>query len=268
MNKDNLTSVEKIEYCLGKDRFPNLHWQSTIPPAWQIPPRPDMLLCNHTAYNKVVVLENISYALNNLGYRSNFDYHLEELKNKQLVLILGDSDTFSRGISFDHMYSTKIQQQTDLCVVNLGIPGISPDGMTRVGVQTILALGSAIKHVCVLWPVSSLREFVSKKFNSGVHTHSSLVPYTDWWNHIDWVNNNYNHQKNKILIEQTTLSIGAKYHELIVNRYDKTSPITYTKLENNTWTEFDQDSHIAIANYYLRKIQGRPSLYEQLNTQS
>lgn len=268
MDKNSLPLAEQIEYYLGKDRLPNLHWQSKIPNAWDIPPRDSgMILCNPDAHNVILTLDNIEYQLNNLGYRANFDYDISTLQTKNIVLLLGDSDTFARGTEFNEMYATKLQSATDNCIVNLGVPGISSDGMTRIGVQTILALGPAIKHVCILWPISSLREFVSKGFKSGVHTHSKNLPYANWWDHIDWVSNNYNYQKNKLMLEQTVANVGAKYHDLIINRYDKTTPTTYTRLENNTWTEFDSTTHTAIANYFLRKIQGKPSLYQEL-TQS
>ena len=246
---------EQIESYLGKDRVPNLHWQPCIPEAWNIPPRTgELMLCNPTAHNVTVSLDGVDYQLNNLGYRANFDFNLKELKTKNILLVLGDSDASGRGVGFNDMYSTKLQAATDLCVVNLGIPGLSPDGMARVGVQAILALGSAIKHVSVFWPVASLREFVSKKFKSGIHVNSTQVPYETWWDHIDWVSNNYNYQKNHILLEQTTLNAGAQYHELMVNRYDKTTPTTYT-LVDNTFTEFTPESHTAIANYFIKKIQ-------------
>ena len=246
---------EQIESYLGKDHLPNLHWKADIPAAWTIPPRSTgMKLCNPDAHDVTVTLENIDYNLNNLGYRANFNFDVAQLKAQNIILVLGDSDASGRGVNFNDMYSTKIQQATDLCVVNLGIPGLSPDGMSRVGVSTILALGSAVKHVCVLWPVSSLREFVSKNFKSGIHTHSEHVPYETWWDHIDWVSNNYNYQKNHILLEQSALNAGAKYHELIINRYDKTTPTTYT-LVDNMFTEFTPESHTAIANYFIKKIQ-------------
>ena len=215
-----------------------------------------MRLCAPESANTTVSLNLIEYKLNNLGYRSNFDYNVSELSQRELILVLGDSDASGRGVCFADMYSTKMQQQTNYCVVNLGIPGVSGDGMSRVGVNSMLALGSAIKHVCVLWPVWSLREFVSKNFKCGVHTASECVPYTDWWEHIDWVSNNYNYQKNKALIRQTALSIGAQYHDLMINRYDKNSVIKYIEEQDKTttFTELAPESHTAIANYFLKKI--------------
>jgi len=223
-----------------------------------------MSLCGPNLRNVTIQLGNIEYYFNNLGYRSNFDFNINELKNKNIILILGDSDASGKGINFEDMYSTKIQANTDACVVNLAIAGLSADGMARIGSLSMLALGSAIKHVCVLWPVSSLREFVSKKFNSGVHNLLTTTPYTDWWDHIDWVSNNYNHQKNRLLLQQTASNIGAQYHELIINRYDEKNKVTYN--QNGIFTELTAESHTAIAQYYLRKINNKPSLYQQMQS--
>jgi hypothetical protein len=245
---------EQIQSCLGKDRYPNLHWQPIIPPAWGIPSRTSkMLLCDKDLCDSNITLDGIEYNINNLGYRANFNFIVDDLKDKDILLVLGDSDASGKGVEFEDMYSTKIQQKTDLCVVNLGVPGLSPDGMTRIGVQSIMALGSAVKQVIVLWPVSSLREFVSKKFKAGVHTIGGATPYKTWWDHIDWVSNNYNYQKNHMLLEQTALNVGAEYHELIINRYDKTTPTTY-KVVDEVFTEFTAESHTAIANYFIEKI--------------
>lgn len=277
MNKDDLSLTEQIEYYLGKDRLPNVHWKPEIPPAWSIVTRPGIQLCNENMAGAVVVLEEgIPYKFNNLGYRASFDYHLDLLKDQDIILLLGDSDTMGRGVCYHDMYSSNIIKGAGkYCVLNLGVASLSGDGMTRIGVQSMLALGSAVKHVCVLWPILSLREFVSKKFASGVHTTSTHIPYQDWYDHVDWVSNNYNYQKNHILLKNTACSIGAKYHELLVNRYDTKSNITYQTIKSLesehskevAFTEFTPDSHTAIANYFLRKINNQPSLYEEV-TQS
>lgn len=278
MNKRDLTTIENIEYCLGKDRLPNLHWQTHIPNSWDIPTRHgEAKLCNSQIANASIRLkEGIIYRFNNLGYRSNFDYHAEELKRKNLILILGDSDTLGRGVEFNHMYSSKISDNyTDYTVINLGIVGLSADGMARIGVQSLLTLGTAVKHVCVLWPVHSNREFVSKNFFCGTNSIDSHVPYKTWYDHIDWISNNYNYQKNHHLLKLTACSIGAGYHELMINRYDKKSPITYQQVTSPAteyspefvFTEFTPDTHAAVANWYIRKIDDRPSLYQEV-TQS
>jgi hypothetical protein len=264
----SLDLVDQIEYYLGKDRLPNLHWQPGIYNTWTISPGANIGLCNPNTNNTTIHQDSVSYQLNNFGYRADFDFDVDELKNKNLVLVLADSDGFGRGVDHADMYSTKMQMATDLCVVNLSIPRLSPDGVARVGVQAMLALGSAVRHVCVLWPIFSLREFVSKNYKSTVYVNSTNTPYDDWWKHIDWVSNNYNYQKNRILLEQTASNIGAEYHDLIINRYDKSAPTTYNKVKSidTTFTELSAETHTAIANYYLRKINNEPSLYQQMQS--
>lgn len=265
----NLPLEKQIEYYLGKHQLPNLEWQPKIPNSWDIPTRPNIILCSPTSHDTTITLkEGVPYTFNNLGYRSNFDFDLDKLKNKNIVLILGDSDTFGRGVYFDDIYSSKIQKSVDYCVLNLGVCSVSPDAITRIGIQSMLALGSAIKHVCVLWPIFSLREFVSKTFKSGVHTlQTDNIPYANWWDHIDWVSNNYNYQKNRILLERTALSVGAQFHDLIINRNDKSVPTTFYPMDGGRFTELSTETHHAVANYFLRKINNQPSLYQEL-TQS
>ena len=281
MDKSVLSPEQQMEYYLGKDRLPNLHWPPEIPTAWSIITRPGTRLCNPTMIMGPVRLTNeragLIYKFNNLGYRSPIDYDVEELKNQNIILILGDSDAMGRGSDYEEIYAAKIAAaKADYTVVNLGIASLSGDGMARIGVQSMMALGSAVKHVCVLWPVMSTREFVSKTFTSGTHTVSTHVPYADWFDHIDWVSNNYNYQKNHFLLQQTAVSVGAQYHELILNRHDTKSKITYQIVtsiatEHSQETEFTQlteQSHTALANYFVRKINNRPSLFEELKTQS
>lgn len=270
MDRSTLPLEQQIEYYLGKDHLPNLHWKPEIPASWTIPVRYGEVngLCNPSIAGMTCHLDNCIYTFNQLGYRSDFEYHVSVLKKKNVVLLLGDSDTFARNILFDDMYSTKLRQLTNHYVINLGIPGISADGMVRTGVQTIQALGSAVKHVCVLWPVPSMREFVSKKYRYNIHNFSDVVPYEDWWNHIDWVSNNYNYQKNRLLLQQVTKNYGAQYHDLFINRHAKNTPIGFATNPNNKFIELDETSHTAIANYFLRKINNQPSLFEQLKTQS
>ena len=107
-------------------------------------------------------------------------------------------------------------------------------------------------------------EFVSKTFKSGIDKVSDYAPYNGWWDHIDWVSNNYNYQKNKILLEQTTISAGARYHNLIINRQDTKSPTTY--IQSGIFTQLTAESHTAVANYFLRKINNQPSLFQELQS--
>ncbi len=201
------------------------------------------------------------YKFNNLGYRSNIDY-TDDLKNSRVILMLGCSDTWGRFVEYNKIYSELVQQQMpDSVVVNMSVPGGSPDQITRLGVQTISYLKSAITDVCMFWPGFSLREFVSKSFKSGTYIlDQDNVPYKDWWDHIDWVSNNYNYQKNKILIESICQAHNINYYDLIVNREDTVVPFDY--IPNGPETVFGEVSHCAMANYFYKKINKQASLFE------
>ena len=268
MDKSALSPEEQIEYYLGKDRLPNLQWKPGIYYTNTISPGANIGLCNSESRNTTIHQDSVSYKLNNFGYRADFDFNVDKLKDQEIILVLADSDGFGRGVEHADMYATKIQNNTNMCVINLSIPRLSPDGVARVGVQAMLALGSAVKHVCVLWPIFSLREVVSKTYSSTVYINSTNTPYEDWWKHIDWVSNNYNYQKNKLLLEQTAGNVGANYHDLIINRYDKDVPTTYNEIKSRdkTFTELSAETHTAIANYYLRRINNQPSLFQSMQS--
>lgn len=245
-----------IESYLGKDRLPNLHWNPEIPPMWAIPARTDTGESHTEAMKSRTILNKfnqVPYTYNNLGYRSYFDY-TDELKSKKVILVLGCSDAFGQLIEHDKMYSSVMQQlMPDYTIVNLAIPGASPDSATRIGVQTILHLKGAVKYATMLWPVMSLREFVSKNYCSGVHTlNNNNVPYDDWWDHIDWVSNNYNYMKNKILLDSVCKAHDIKFADLIVNRNDPKVP--YDLLEFGPYTALGEKTHSAIANYFVTQF--------------
>lgn len=262
--KPNMTLDENIEYYLGKDRLKNLYFNATIPAAWEIPARiqsPAPFINSNTV--GFFAGDTTEYYYNNLGYRSNFDYILDELLDKKVILCLGDSDSFGIGIDYKNIWPNLIE--TDATVLNLSVPGISIDGLTRITTQTIQALGNSIDTVLIHYPPMSLREFVSKKYKGGVHTHRNYnLPYADWWDHIDWQSNNYNFNKNRLLLENTCATHNIEFYDLYINREDAKVP--YDFVEYGVYSSIGPHTHRAIANYFNRKINNQPSLFE--STQS
>ena len=152
MNTNALTPVEKIEYYLGKDSLPNLHWKSELPKMWAISARQNTYIHQQkeNIANQIVIdpVTQTTYKFNNLGYRNNFDY-TDDLKNKKVVLMLGCSDTFGRFVDYSKIYCSLLQQRmgNDYVVCNMGVPGGSPDQSVRIGTQMIGYLGSAVTHL-------------------------------------------------------------------------------------------------------------------------
>ena len=264
----NLPIEENIEYYLGKDRMQNLYFDARIPTSNEIPRtahNPPKLLTNTTVNGfGPTAGDDTEYHYNNLGYRSTFDYTKETLKDKRLILCLGDSDTFGTGVKHEDLWSELLE--TDATVLNMGIPGLSSDGVAKIGAQTIQALHDQIDAVLVQYPLMSLREFVSKTYNGGVHTHVNYnLPYDDWWKHIDWKSNNYNFNKNRLLLDSICGKYNIKYFDLYINRADNKIPYDFNGF--NVYTAFGPHTHRAIAKYFSRKLNNQPSLFQEL-TQS
>lgn len=263
-NKPGMNLDENIEYYLGKDRLKNLYFNAEIPPAWLIPAR----IQNPAPYINANAVgffagDTTEYCYNNLGYRSTVDYVLEDLLTKRVVICLGDSDSFGIGIEYDNIWPNLID--TDATVLNLSIPGISLDGITRIAAQTIQALGNTVDAVLIHYPPMSLREFVSKQYKGGVHTHRNYnLPYSDWWDHIDWQSNNYNFNKNRLLLENICARRDIEFYDLYINRDDKKVPFDF--VEYGVYSSIGPHTHRAIANYFNRKLNNRPSFFE--STQS
>jgi hypothetical protein len=257
--RNQLTYVERptvvfdIDYYLGKDTFKNLYFNKKIPAMWDIPARTTNFTDNVFSNKTIVQPDGIEYRYNNLGYRSNFDY-TDELQNKKVILCLGDSDLFGAGIEYKDIWSTQLQELlgNEYTVMNMGIQGASADAIARIGVSTMGALPNIVATL-VQWPHTSLREFVSKKYKGGVHTHRNYnLPYADWWDHIDWQSNNYNYNKNKILLEHTSAKYNIQYHDLYINRDDPKVP--YDFVEFGIYSCIGPKTSRGVANYFNKKL--------------
>jgi hypothetical protein len=266
-NKPNLTIEENIEYYLGKDSVKNLFFESKIPEANEIAIRPFSKF-NKTRVSTTIIGafngDTVEYTYNNLGYRAPTDYI--DFANDRLIVCFGDSDTFGIGTEYSDLWTTVLQKRfPNHKVLNFAVPGISNDAIARIATRTLLALSNNIDACCVQYAPMSLREFVSKTYKCGVHTHRNYnLPYNDWWTHIDWQSNNYNFVKNRLLIENACKANAIKYFDLIINKADGKVP--YDSVEFGVYSSMGKHTHQAVANYFYKKITGQPSLFE--STQS
>lgn len=249
--RETLTYVERlttnnldiIDY-LGKDNLKNKFFNKQIPATDFIPARPNTEQFKWAG-------DTTEYRYNALGYRSNIEYTTNV---DQVILCLGDSDSFGIGINNDNIWPTLIQQETNTTVYNLSVLGASVDSLTRIAVQTIQALENKVVAVLMHYPPMSLREFVSKQYKGGVHTHRNYnLPYADWWDHIDWQSNNYNFNKNRLLLENICLRFNIKYFDLHINREDPKVPLDFN--EYGVYSCLGPKTHRAIANYFIKKLQ-------------
>lgn len=268
MSSKNLSDVEKIEYYLGKDSYRDIYFGKKFPAAY------DKINVGHVAGDKATVdqLPNtvqrlnayepeITYAFNNLSYRSDFDYHVDDLLKREVIVCLGDTDTFGMALKKEDTWVDFIARNNpDKAVLNCGIIGAAPDTVSRVMVGIVNAIGPAIKGICILWPHTNRREFVSKLFTGIVGgTNRVYVPFEDYWDFIDWKSDNHNYFRNKHLTDNLAKANGIPLFDLLVNRFDDKVPFDY----GTKFYALGKKSHAALGQYFHKKLNGLPSLYEE-----
>lgn len=259
-----LSQSEQIEYYLGKDKFKDRYFKPEIPnPYTLIPSSRAGEYADHASSTQHINLfyPDLEFKFNNLCYRSDFDFHVEELNSKKLILCLGCSDTFGLHVDNRNAWPTLLSNQlSEYTVLNLGVIGSCPDTVSRLLVKVSSVLTS-IDSVCILWPHYGGREFVSKEYTGIVTNHNILdVPYENYWDFIDWKSDNYNLFKNVHLVDAVCKSKGIRLFDLDINRFDKKVPYDYS----SPHYALGKESYIAIANYFRKKITNQPSLYSEI----
>jgi hypothetical protein len=246
---------DEIEQALGTTRHKNLYFKGLIPNAWEFESY-HIKLKNYT--NKTIAPIRETYTINNLGYNSVFDYD-EQLLNQDNILCLGDSNTFGLLLKKELTWVNHLTKLVlDARVLNLGLPGAGADTVARIGVNTIMSLKNRVRAVFVIWPPYLRREFASIKFQGMVYktpSNDQVVPYTDYWNFIDWKSNSYNFHKNKILLSSVCQANNITYADLEIN-YD--DPAIKEDMINSygqeEYTTIGFETHHAVANYFYKKL--------------
>ena len=265
-----MTSWQDIALHLGKDNYKDLYWSDEIPGIWSIKPNQNSggLTEKTASYHNYRNDIGIEFRLNNLGWRSDFDYDHTLLSQKN-VIALGCSDTFGHASPVETTWPMLLEEKlgTDYRVLNLSWGGTSTDWVTRIGSKTLGYLKQSAVAICVLWPQLSAREFVSKRVSSGIHTHlRSVVPYAQWWDFIDWKSNNYNFHKNRHLLNNAAGCLAVPFFDLTINRKDPSVP--WDTVSHAGYVSLGPDSHIAISDFFFRRIQGRPSYWQEQRSRS
>lgn len=262
MKQNQLSVIEQIEYYLGKDKFKDTFFKAGFPSAYEICPvdlNPEIFKSSEVRAN--VWNKDIPFRMNNLGYRSDFDFSVESLKGKDLILCLGCTDTFGMHDYAENIWPGLLQKSfLNYTVLNLGIIGASRDTIARIVTRLTQVLSEEIKYVCILWPHPARREWVSKEYTKLVSSYNKDdVPFEEYWDFIDWKSNNYNSFKNYHLIKNACKSNDIEMLDLEIDRFDKKVPFDY----RGPHFALGPNSHIAIANYFAKRIEGVPSLFEE-----
>jgi hypothetical protein len=268
---NQLSPTERIEYYLGKDRFRDRFWQNSLPRQWDIPARGNNKYQFFTpqAGNSVFTDKRdlgTEYRINDYGYRNHYDFGDLDLDGQKVIACFGCSNVYGSCVDYEDIWTTLLQKQLgdEYLVMNFGVPSLSNDGIARIGYRAMMALSGHVAAACVLWAPSSLREFVTKKFQSGVHIlDNNHLPFDDWWEHIDWVSNNYNYGKNRALLESTSAAIGCDFVDLMINLDDK--KYQFDLIEFGNYHAIGKNTHRAMADWYYKKLKRIPSLYEEIS---
>jgi hypothetical protein len=244
-----------IEQSLGTTRHKNLYFKGDIPPAWEFESY-HIKLKNCT--NKNIKPINEIYTINNLGYNSTFAYD-EQLLNQENILCLGDSNTFGLLLKKELTWVNHLANLVPTArVLNLGLPGAGADTVTRIGVNTIMALGDCVRAVFVIWPPYLRREFASIKFQSMVYktpNNDEIIPYPEYWDFVDWKSNSYNFHKNKILLLSVCRANNIIYADLEINYNDPLIKEDMVKsYGKEEYTTIGFDTHCATADYFYKKL--------------
>lgn len=268
---DQLSPTERIEYYLGKDRFRDRFWQGTLPRQWDIPARGNSTYQFFSPQSKSSTVTDkkdltIEYSINDYGYRNHYDFGNLDINGRKIIACFGCSNVYGACVDYKKIWTSLLQQDLgeEYLVMNFGVPSLSNDGITRIGFRAMSALSGNIAASCVLWAPASLREFVTKRFQSGVHIlDNNHLPYEEWWDHIDWVSNNYNYGKNRALLSSVAAAIGCEFVDLMINIDDE--KYQFDLIEFGNYHAIGEHTHRALADWYYKKIKGIPSLYEEIS---
>jgi hypothetical protein len=245
-----------IETYLGTTKHKNLYFTGTgIPPAWEFK---SYHIDLEQAKNSIANQFGVDYTINNLGYNSTFDYD-ESLTNTPSILCLGDSNVFGLLLGKSQNFVQLLQDRMpDVKVLNLGLPGGSADSVTRIGVNTVMALKNQVKAVFVIWPTYLRREFASNCYHGLVYKtpdNSGSIPYPEYWDFIDWRANSYNFHKNRIMLSAVCESQNVLFADIEFN-YDEEHirNDTIESYGNQAYTTIGHKTHRAVADYFASKI--------------
>lgn len=165
-------------------------------------------------YNK----DSITYRFNNYGYRGiDFDTNCTKPK----ILCLGCSITFGIGLPENEIWLSHIQSYFPSHIVyNLGIPGGSPDTVTRILTNCCNILNP--KLVLILWPSKNRFETYKDPKDGYITPHG---PWSLTKENCEFFHNmeSYNQfEKNRILVKLLKSTYNFNLQEINIDDYNDT----------------------------------------------
>jgi hypothetical protein len=178
-----------------------------IPPAWLAYKEAEKvagkIYC--TATEKVVTAESdqgVYYNINTYGYREA-EYANTYFEYEKVILTFGHSCVFGTTVRNEYSWPRLLERTLpNTRVLNFGIPGASMDTIARMVtcvVPYIKPLCRKLEVVC-LWAQKERREIFQENYKTSWSPWKE-PPFPEFILSIDKISNNYNYQKNKVMIE-------------------------------------------------------------------
>lgn len=188
-----------------------------IPPSWLARPQLEKVAgSTFSDLTKVGLSSDITngkvfYAINELGYRNR---EFQKTYNSAIIS-LGMSCSFGLGVEYEKLYSTIVEKEIATPVLNFSIPGASSDTVARVA-SCIIPYWS--KHainlkVVVGWPYSLRRELFLDEFKASINFQNE-PPIKEYFKLLDDTANEYNQEKNQLLIRMLCTAYKIPLYEI------------------------------------------------------
>jgi hypothetical protein len=145
----------------------------------------------------------ISYQYNSQGFRT---HDLTSYIGKEVNIALGCSHTEGIGLPIEMTWPSKIEQQTKLTTLNLGLGQGSTDTVARI--LTNVSELFSINTVYILWPAFDRFETYSRDSIESIIPNSASLEHV-WY--LDQFNSNQRFFKNQLLVH----NLQKKYNFIL-----------------------------------------------------
>lgn len=216
--------------------------------------------------------KNISYNLNEYNFRTNHNF--ETLQNNEFILAAGCSCTFGIGIDESSCWTSQLEKQLNIPVVNLGVAG--SDVLTLIrNVSTYIANFNTPKAIVIQIPELTRFSYLSSNgiFQARSYHYVYNLKINRSVKPIDYQGADY-HANQEVVIQQLILlqTVMAAFHVPIIYFSIETPDLTYYAdatsdyvpyRSNNDFTGLVSDIFSEDVIYYFRRFKHEQSDFKK-----
>ena len=166
---------------------------------------------------------DVKYSLNSYGYREH-EYQTSYYEYDSLILTFGHSAVFGIGVNDENTWPRLLENRVkNSKVLNFGIPGASTDTVARLVACTVPFFSAISKNIkiVILWPQKDRREIFQENYASSWSPWKE-PPYPEFILSIDDTSNNYNFEKNKLIVDLTCKLYNINVYTVPYGLYQQT----------------------------------------------